>query len=178
MSDNPYDSGRDLGIDHDDQFIPFKSEGSTVFFNSFVPTDADINTFPHMVLTDIEIEWDLQGLEMATNRPYGDNAIRVNSMATGDKRLRVEVEHESDLCLGSISRHLAPDICYEKLINSVTVNSFRHGKIPPKKGGRNMKEFKSHIRHSVITAEHLARKMNIGLEKYKQMIIETTQKGI
>ena len=27
VSDNPYDSGRDFGIHHDYQFIPFKSEG-------------------------------------------------------------------------------------------------------------------------------------------------------
>ena len=57
VSDNPYDSGQDFGIDREDQFIPFNTEGSTVFFNYFVPTDAEINTFPHMVLTDIEIEW-------------------------------------------------------------------------------------------------------------------------
>ena len=57
VSDNRYESGQYFGIDYDNQFIPFKTEGSTVFFNYFVPTDAEINTFPHMVLTDIEIEW-------------------------------------------------------------------------------------------------------------------------
>ena len=66
MSDNPYHSGRDLGIDRDDQFIPFNIEGSTVFFNYFVPTDAEINTCPHMVITDSEIEWDPHGVEMGT----------------------------------------------------------------------------------------------------------------
>ena len=75
VSDNQYDSGRDFRIDHEDQFIHFKTELSTVFFDYFVLTDAYINTCPHMVLTDIEIEWDPDGLEMATNRPYGDNAI-------------------------------------------------------------------------------------------------------
>ena len=33
VSDNLYDSGQDSGINHDDQFIPFKTEGSTVFPN-------------------------------------------------------------------------------------------------------------------------------------------------
>ena len=56
MSDNPYHSGQDLGIDHHDQFIPFNIEGSTVFFNYFVPTDAEINTCPHIFITDSEIE--------------------------------------------------------------------------------------------------------------------------
>ena len=70
-----YESGHDYSIDHDDQFIPFKSEGSTLFFNYFVPTYSEINTCPYMVLIYIEIEWDPHGLEMATNRPSGDNTI-------------------------------------------------------------------------------------------------------
>ena len=40
-----------------------------------------------------------------------------------------------------------------------------------------MQKVKLHTRHSVITAEHLAHKMNIGLEKDQQMIRATTQKG-
>ena len=58
MSDNPYDSGRSFGIDHEDQFIPFKTEGSKNF-NYFLPTDDEITTFPNMVLADNELEWDL-----------------------------------------------------------------------------------------------------------------------
>ena len=61
---------------------------------------------------------------MVTNRPYGENAIQVNAMTAGDKRRQVGVDHERDLCLGYISRHLVPDICYERLINYVNVNSF------------------------------------------------------
>ena len=131
-----------------------------------------------MVVIESETESDLHGVEMTSNRPYGDNDIKVNAMMAGDKRRLVEVEHESDLCLGSISSHLVPYICYERLIDYVTVNSLKHGKIPPKKGGSTMKKFKSNTRHSVITSEHLARKMNIGLEKDKKMMRATTQKCI
>ena len=41
-----------------------------------------------------------------------------------------------------------------------------------------MKKVKSNTRHSVITVEHLALKMNIGLEKSKHMMRTKTQKGI
>ena len=41
-----------------------------------------------------------------------------------------------------------------------------------------MKKVKSHTSHSFITAEHLVRKMNIGLENSKQMMRATTQKYI
>ena len=52
MSGNPYDSGKDFGINHDNKFIPFKSEVSTVFSITFLQKGAEINTFPHTVLTD------------------------------------------------------------------------------------------------------------------------------
>ena len=55
VSGNPYDSGRDFGINHEDKFITFKTEGSTVFLKYFVPTYAEINTCPHMVLTDSDL---------------------------------------------------------------------------------------------------------------------------
>ena len=79
------------GIDHNYQFIPFKTEGSTVFFNYFVLTDAEINTCLRMVLIDSEIELDLHEVEMNDNIPYGENDIRLNSMTAGDKILRVTV---------------------------------------------------------------------------------------
>ena len=41
-----------------------------------------------------------------------------------------------------------------------------------------MKKVKDNTSQSIITVEHLARKMNIGLEKAKQMMRETIQKGI
>ena len=41
-----------------------------------------------------------------------------------------------------------------------------------------MKNAKSNTRHSVITAEDLARKMNIGLEKSNQMMRATIDKVI
>ena len=91
MSNNPYDSGQEFGIDHEDQFIPFNTEGSTVFFNYSVTMDADINTCPHIVLTDNELEWDPYGVEMASKTPYGENTARVNYITAGDKRRQVEV---------------------------------------------------------------------------------------
>ena len=68
-----------------------------MFFNDFVTTDAEINICPHIVLTDIELEWDTHDLEMTVHRPYRDNAVRVNATTAGDKIRLVAVEHESDL---------------------------------------------------------------------------------
>ena len=57
-----------------------------MFFNYFVPTDAEINICPHMVLTASDLEWDPHDVEMADNRPHGYNAVQVNDTRTGDKR--------------------------------------------------------------------------------------------
>ena len=40
-------SGRDFCIDHEEQLYL-----STMFFNYFVPTDAEIHTCPHMVISE------------------------------------------------------------------------------------------------------------------------------
>ena len=88
------------------------------------------------------------------------------------------MEHEINLYLVSISIHLVSEMYYEILINSVTVNSFQHGKIPPNKGVRTMKKVKSNTKNSVITVEQFSRKMNIGLEKAKQINMAKTWKVI
>ena len=72
VSDDPFDSSREFGIDHEELFIPFSTQGSTVLFQTFVPTDEELEQHPHIILTDGEIEWDPHTVEMGCNRPYGD----------------------------------------------------------------------------------------------------------
>ena len=71
-----------------------------------------------------------------------------------------------------------PEVCYERIKKSVTVNSLQHIKINSNKGFRNTKKVKDKTRHSFVTEENLSRKMNIGLEKAKQMMRATTKKSI
>ena len=73
VSDNTYDGTQDFGIDHEDIFIPFETKDSTVFFESYVPSDDDLENCPHIVLTDGDTEWDPDHIEMSRYRPYGDN---------------------------------------------------------------------------------------------------------
>ena len=63
--DNPYepDPSRQIGIViNDTERIPFKSSGTTIYFNSRDPTDYEMDTYPH-VLTS-EMPWDPSGLSM------------------------------------------------------------------------------------------------------------------
>ena len=50
VSDDPFDDDRKLGISHKKVFIPFKTDGTTVYFDSRVPTQRDITEFTHIIM--------------------------------------------------------------------------------------------------------------------------------
>ncbi len=68
-SDNLHDSGRSLGINHGELIVPFRTQGSTVFFESHMPSDDKLEWCPHIVLMCDKIEWDPIGVAITFNRP-------------------------------------------------------------------------------------------------------------
>ncbi len=64
--DNPYDlePSRQMGIvlNKTDR-VSFHSEGTTIFFHSRYPTDADMDNLPHVILMS-DIPWDPSGVVM------------------------------------------------------------------------------------------------------------------
>ena len=184
VSNNPYDTEKALGIDHQTIFLPFKTQGSTVYFDSTVPTDDDLESCPHIVLTDGEREWEPNEVEMSGNRPCGDNVTSTVQAARRvcKQRTMAPVEYESDLVLGSISNSFVIESAYECLVSSVWVTYPSKKQIEKKHWKkRNVAQANkaiSNSQHSRITPEHLARMLNIGLDKVKQMLKVTTQKGV
>lgn len=63
VSDNPYDKGCNFSISCNNCFIPFSTEGSMVYFDSFVPYDAMLKMLRHVELTSNK-EWDLTNVDM------------------------------------------------------------------------------------------------------------------
>ena len=55
VSDDPYNNMRQLGVDHPNLFIPFQTEGCTIYFETFVLSNDEVNCCPHIVLTDGEL---------------------------------------------------------------------------------------------------------------------------
>ena len=183
VSDNAYDGASDFGIDHEDLFIPFETKGSVVFFETYVPSDHDLEHNPHIVLTDGDTEWDPNNIEMSRYRPYGDNhdvAVKA-ARRICEQRTRAPMEYESDLVLGSISGSFVSATMYERLVSSVRVTYPRSKRASSKANGKRPRKANkalSNARHSIVTPEHLARTLTIGLDKAKQMLRVTTQKGI
>jgi hypothetical protein len=63
VSNNPYGEIHSFGISHEDCFILFEMEGSTVYFNTFVSSDDQLQSCWHIELTSDE-EWDLAMIKM------------------------------------------------------------------------------------------------------------------
>ena len=123
VSDNPYDVDKSLGIDHEQDFIPFELEGGTVYFETTYPTMDEIEMHPHLVLTDGGVPWDPTGVNMNADRPYGgpmyDDMRMIRQVQV--RRLHAPIECESDLHLGSISTTLVPNQAYERMVARVRV---------------------------------------------------------
>ena len=55
-------------------FIPFRTEGTTVLSDTYVPSYHKLECFSHIVLTDGEVEWDPVNVTMYRKIPYGDES--------------------------------------------------------------------------------------------------------
>ena len=86
------------------------------------------------------------------------------------------------MVLGSISGSFVGATMYVRLVSLARItypkakrnNNNEGTKQPARKANKAI----SNSRHSTITPEHLARTLNIGINKAKQMLKVTTQKGI
>ena len=181
VSDDPYDSTRDFGIDHAELFIPFETEGCAVYFDTSVPTDEDLETLAHVVLTDGKNEWSPSSVEMSSNRPYGDNTTITIQAVTRENYRRAlsrPIEYESDLVLGSISGSFLANDAYERMVSSVRVQLPSSYPTHPSRSKQRNQKVISNTRHSVISTELLMKMHGIGIDKAKQMLAATTQKGV
>jgi hypothetical protein len=74
---DPYDWYQTIGIDLEEIFIPFHTEGNTLYFNSCFLSDEDLEKCPYLVLTD-DIEWDTSTVDLMDPRPKEINAAQVS----------------------------------------------------------------------------------------------------
>ena len=174
--DNPYerDETRSMGIMLSDTYrLPFHSHGSTIYFNSWYPTDEELNTYGHVVLTSDQV-WDPHGLVMPggdlEDSTFDDERFvqQVNSAIVSGCNRHHE-QYDTDIALFSIDG-LTEQTLYERMINSVTV---RDSSLL-----LTIQALESTARHSKFTPEHVATIFNCGVGTAKDILAATTQKGI
>ena len=168
VCDDPFDRDRDFGISHDDLFIPFDTAGSTVFFETYCPSDEELQSCQHIELTDGDTEWN-------------PTSVKLSQVSTVEPNCVSDYPCETDMVLNSICPTLVWSSMNKRLIASVKVDApsnIARKAMATKSLEIRESEVLSKTRHSVITAEHIARTFNIGLDKAKKTLEVTTQKGI
>lgn len=160
VSDDPFDHQREFGIDYDeDCFIPFSTEGCTVYFDSYVPSDEQLETCRLIELTDSR-EWDPASVDLVKRT---SETKSISTMSTMIKES--DLCFESDLHLSSILECLSPALLAQRLIESVQID-------------RTQSQVVSNTRHSALTPERISQIFGIGLHTAKQTLVVTTQRGI
>ena len=91
------------------------------------------------------------------------------------------MEYKSDLVLGSMSGSFVANDMYERLVSTVKISrkpKQQALKLLPHKKRLVIRKMVANTRYSVITSEHVARMMHIGLDKAKSLLKVTMQKGV
>lgn len=190
VSDDPFDSTRPFGIQTPNLFIPFQTEGTTVFFNSRVPSDEEIRQCrPHINLTSDQ-EWAPSSVCLQSVRTNEETSYhRIEEIATGTK-VPVRVT-ETDCVLESVSPVYCQQAFTERLVSAVRIRELprrvEHVQTTTEQQHvldleyfqqRWAAEVVSNERHTTVSSENLARKWGIGLQTAQQTLRVTTQRGI
>ena len=117
VSDDPFDTTRKLGIAHDKVFIPFSTDGTTVYFDTRVPTQREITECTHIVMTG-DTEWDPQSVRLASVRTKEEEEIRMISEIAQTPTVR---EFETDRIMGDIGDLFVERAMTERLVAGMNV---------------------------------------------------------
>jgi hypothetical protein len=184
---NPFSQSQ-FGIDCSDDFIPFNTTGTIVYFESRVPTDWETRNLPIIMLTGED--WDpvnvgfgnghsREQAEMQTIRSLeiGVTKRKMAAMKQREMDSRVEQWGQVERELSKLSSTLHEKTFCIHLIGSVNVVTAYHDDVD-----EVIEKRKASVltldRHSKVGPEELSRKWNIGLEMANATLGMTTQHGV
>jgi hypothetical protein len=187
MYDNPFSQSQ-FGIECNDDFIPFNTMGTIVYFESRVPMDWEMHNLPIIMLTGED--WDpvnvgfgnghsREQAEMQTIRSLeiGVPKRKMVAMKQCEMDSRVEQCGQVEWELSKLSSMLHEKTFCKCLIGSVNVVMAYHDDVD-----EAMEKHKASVltldRYSKVGLEELSRKWNIGLEMAKATLDVTMQHGV
>jgi hypothetical protein len=177
MYDNPFSQSQ-FGIDCNDDFIPFNTMGTIVYFESRVPTDWEMHNLPIIMLTGED--WDPVNIgfgngcsreqaemQMIQSLEIGVTKQKMAAMKQREMDSGVEQWGQVEWELSKLSSMLHEKTFCKCLIDDVD---------------KAMEKRKASVlttdRHSKVGPEELSRKWNIGLEMAKATLDVMTQHGV
>ena len=175
VSDDPTDKTRDFGITGDTFHIPFDMQGTTVFFDSRVPTAWE---YEHCRIVEMTIDtpWNPGEVNISTINNTSNltmeqltyrNVCTLERIPRCDNQCDGRCSCGSDLAVfdtGSLVRHM---------VSSVHVATAHRNNTDARVAFVGAKD-----RHSQVSAETVARKFRCGLETAQRTLKTTTQRGV
>ena len=170
VSDDPTDGTRAFGISTDDVHIPFKMDGTTVYFETRVPTQYELENCKTIQVTDDTV-WDPSSVSIAS------------VTVTSDLPLVEISERRKILSMNLINNNMPPaNESYNDLMpyNDATLLNRMIGNVRVATAYRdvNVSFVGSKDRHSRKNAETVARRFRCGIETAQRTLKTTTQRGI
>ena len=175
VSDDPTDKAREFGITGDDFLIPFAMEGTTIFFNSHVPT-----------------RWEMENcrvIEMTDDNPW--NPMAVNIASVGSSIPSIEATTYRQVCALDGILKKGCDIyececrCQDSDLSVFDSASLVHRMVSAVNVATASREQMVSVsfigakdRHSQVNAETIARKFRCGIETAQKTLKATTQRGV
>jgi hypothetical protein len=166
VNDDPFDMSRPFGIGHPGAYIPFSTEGATIYFRSRTPTNEELDHYKYrqIELTD-DTEWDPLTIQLEKATKPVMPFAHARSQAKAVHTIRC-MENQSDCVLRGVSEVLVSETFHE-LPSMDSVSSYQEM--------HNIQGVVSATRHSKVSPEELARKWGIGIEAAKNTLRVTTQ---
>jgi hypothetical protein len=177
VCDDPWDPYRAVGIESDQGFIPFSSQGTTLYFETRSPTTWELDNLSTVLLT--APRWNPHDFTM----PQGTVSV-FSTVRSMENIPLCDNFAETDRVLGTISPALDTRILsalYSTAVQVHTSTAYPGTATGTYTGvgtpGR-LTAAMTGTRHTKVNPENLARLWNIGIETAKRTLQVTTQQGI
>ena len=159
VQDNPF-TKEDLAIIMDDYIVPLDTQGTTIFFDTRSPTEAELQQLPRVVLTSA-INWDPQKVQF----PF-HNSVRVVS--------NTFVQTTSNSCLHKTTYDL--EHFPSRIIQQIQVD-WPEGEQNPtiQQDIPSARTFLSREHHSGITPADISERWYVGMSQANTTLNATTQ---
>jgi hypothetical protein len=173
VSDDPTDKTRNFGITGDGFHIPFTMQGTTVYFDSRVPT---VWEYEHCRI-----------IELTADTPWNPGEVNISAVASNNLSMeqvtyrnvcameripRCESCEERCNC-GSDLSAFEPAPFIQRMVSAVKVATANRNSETVQLAFVGAKD-----RHSQVSAETIARKFRCGLETAQRTLKTTTQRGV
>ena len=180
VQDNPYDKQPMQIVSPDGSFtLPLSSKGTTIFAETWTPTQQDLDSFPHIELTSKQ-PWEPRTVEFPQNSLVDQEELETRNeyrnvsavtQTTNEFYGADDEQEETDpgYNIGGFSKRMISSVRIV-MSDDAVIRSIAQVDV------KDPKTYNSKERHSSVTAEDLAQKWSISVAQAAMTLKATTQR--